>query len=87
MNAQRAPWAIRNPGPSSGVGCPGSRLMMRVMALSVGLLLVLVALELVRSSPSGAASTGGACSRVRAIFDLRTGQLVGHASAPAELIG
>lgn len=58
MNAQRAPWAIRNPGPSSGVGCPGSRLMMRVTALSVGLLLVLVALELVRPSPSAAASTG-----------------------------
>ncbi|MEA2566453.1 MAG: hypothetical protein QOD49_1630, partial [Actinomycetota bacterium] len=52
MNAQRAPWAIRNSGPSSGVGCPGSRLMMRVTALSVILLLVLVALELVRSSPS-----------------------------------
>jgi len=58
MNARGAPWAIRNPGPSSGVGCPGSRLMMRVMALSVILLLVLVALELVRSSPSATASSG-----------------------------
>ena len=34
-----------------------------------------------------AVSNGGGCSRMRSIFDLRTGQVIGHASAPTELIG
>jgi len=56
--------------------------MMRVTALSVGLLLVLVALELVRSSPSAAASTGSSFIPPTLASGITAGILTPGASPP-----